>query len=256
MIFAVAAAAALATPSREALAARWLRANPAHAASSLHSRPRRSIAPPNLRVLLQRELAVAGRYQLGEPAAARSENQPWLLRALLWLRERWLQFWRALFARVRVGERAKVGLGDGLLLLVGVILLLVAARVLRDLHLGGTAARFASEPIDRPATADSLYRAACNAANLGGYGSAVLLLFAATIALLERCGAVEANRSATVGELRRDLRARNVALVACFDAVAAPFVQIAYADRPVGAPGWELARDAFLTLLQREGAPR
>jgi hypothetical protein len=73
------------------------------------------------------------------------------------------------------------------------------------------------------------------------------------VALLDRRGAADGTASATVGDLRRELRASDARLVAPFDAVAAPFVQEAYAERAVDEPQWHRARDAFATLLQ-EGA--
>jgi hypothetical protein len=82
----------------------------------------------------------------------------------------------------------------------------------------------------------------------GEYGTAALLLFGATVALLDGRGAVAASRSATVGDLRRELRARDAPLVAAFDAVAAPFVEKAYAERRVDEPQWHRARDAFVVL--------
>jgi hypothetical protein len=81
------------------------------------------------------------------------------------------------------------------------------------------------------------------------------LLFAATVALLDRQGAVDGTASATVGDLRRELRAGNARLVGPFDAVAAPFVQEAYAERAVDEPQWHRARDAFATLLQEGAQP-
>ena len=75
------------------------------------------------------------------------------------------------------------------------------------------------------------------------------------VALLDRQGAVDASASATVGDLRRELRAHNARLVAPFDAVAAPFVQEAYAERTVDEPQWHRARDAFAALLQEGAQP-
>ncbi|MFY9719426.1 MAG: hypothetical protein WAK16_07260 [Candidatus Cybelea sp.] len=225
MIFAVAAAVALAMPSRI------------------------SAAPPrDLHALAQRELTIPGRYQLtASPVAA--PPQSFLSRAWSWLYARWLQLMHALFARVHVGDRTVMSLGDGLLVLVGLLLLAVAIRLLRNLQLVRSS-RLAYEPLAAPLDPQSLYNDARDAANAGDYGGAALLLFAATVVLLDRRGAVEGNRSATVGDLRRELRANDAALISPFDAIAAPFVQKAYAERPVGAREWGRASDAFDTLLQ------
>ena len=99
----------------------------------------------------------------------------------------------------------------------------------------------------------ALYRLACAAASRADYGGAALLLFAATVALLDREGAVDGSSSATVGDLRRELRARNAALIGAFDTVAGPFVQKAYAERAIDEPQWDRARHAFVTLGGVEG---
>jgi hypothetical protein len=105
-----------------------------------------------------------------------------------------------------------------------------------------------STPLAETPSPRALYQQACDAANRRDYGNAALLLFAATVALLDRQGAVEADRSATVGDFRRALRTRNAALIPSFDAVAAPFVQRAYAERAVGEAQWQTARSAFESL--------
>jgi hypothetical protein len=227
VIFAVAAAVALAMPSRVSTAA----------------------PPRDLRALAQHELTIPGRYQLmSSPTAAPPES--FWSRAWSWLYTRWLQLMHALFARVHVGDRTVMSLGDGLLVLVGLLLLAVAVRLLRNLQLVRAGSGLAHEPLAAPLDPQSLYDDARRAANAGDYGSAALLLFAATVVLLDRRGAVEGSHSATVGDLRRELRTNDAALVSPFDAIAAPFVQKAYAERPVGAREWGRASDAFATLLQ------
>jgi hypothetical protein len=107
VIFAVAAAVALAMPSR--------------------------VAPPpprDLHALAQRELTIPGRYQLTSSPTTAPPESLWS-RARSWLYARWLQLMHALFARVHVGDRTVMSLGDGLLVLVGLLLLVVAIRLLR-----------------------------------------------------------------------------------------------------------------------------
>jgi hypothetical protein len=72
------------------------------------------------------------------------------------------------------------------------------------------------------------------------------------LALLDRRGAANLSSSATVGDLRRDLRARHREMLAPFDAVAATFVQRAYAERAIDEPQWERARAAFVALIGAE----
>jgi hypothetical protein len=244
MIGALVAAATMALPSREDLIERWVRANPAHAASRLESPARAAAAPPDLHALAQRELNAA-RYRLTEPSFVASE--PWWVRAIDWLGDRWQQFIGSIFRRVHISQRQAVGIGDALLVLVGIALLSVVVSIVRNVRLRRTV-RVAAEPIASSLSSRALYNQACDAASRGDYGVAALLLFGAMVALLDRGGAVAGSRSATVGDLRRDLRLANAKLVVSFDAIAAPFVERAYAERAVSAPQWQQARAAFDNL--------
>ncbi|MGB6517891.1 MAG: hypothetical protein WBE79_05210 [Candidatus Cybelea sp.] len=248
MIVAAAAALALGGPSRDALIERWLRANRTHSPARLESGPPvRTVESADLRVLVERELAVPGRYRLASPPAAVSE--PWWMRVWEWLSQRWQRLWNAIFARVHVGRAAAASIGDVLLVLLGLLLIFVVVRLLMNFHLARSTALLESTPLEGRPSPRALYKEACSAANRGDYGGAAVLLFAATVALLDRQGTVEAARSATVGDFRRALRRRNAALIPSFDAVAAPFVQRAYAERAVDELQWRRAREAFESLL-------
>ncbi|MGC9992583.1 MAG: hypothetical protein ABSD52_09350 [Candidatus Cybelea sp.] len=253
MIVAIVAAAAL-VPSKDALIERWLRANRAHVAARLATAPAPLVSPPDLRALAQREFDVKGRYQIAETTVA-AAPEPWWLQAWDWIYKRWQGFWEFVFARVRVGPQGAASLGDLLLVLVGILLIFVVVRLLRNLQVERSASSPRAAPLQEPPAPRALYRQACNAAGRGDYRTAALLLFAAMVALLDRHGAVNGTASATVGDLRRELRARNARLVAPFDAVAAPFVQEAYAERAVDEPQWHRARDAFAALLQEGVQP-
>jgi hypothetical protein len=247
LIAGIAVVLAMATPSREALIERWLRANRAHSIAALHAAPTQGAsAPANLRALADRELATRGRYQLSKPI--QTFNEPWWLRAWRWVLDRWQRFWNAIFGRVHVGKEQAASIGDVLLVAVGLLLIVVLIRLLRNLRIAGSQARMRAEPLTESPTPRALYKQACEAASDGDYGGAALLLFAATVALLDRQGAIHLTSSATVGDLRRTLRARNASLVDVFDTVAAPFVQQAYAERPVNESQWDRARAAFLAL--------
>ena len=250
MIAALAAAIALAEPSREALIARWLRANRTHTVAHLQAAPPVGASPkemPNLQALAQQELATAGRYQL-TVTPARPEREPWWARLWDWISAKWHDLWNALFSRVHVGREAAASAGDVLLVLVVGLLIWVVVRILRNVQIARTSARSQSQALATPPDPQQVYDDARSAANRGDYGNAALLLFAATIALLSVRGAIDASRSATVGDLRRGLRAREKASVVPFDAVVAPFVQRAYAERPVAAAQWTIAESAFLAL--------
>jgi hypothetical protein len=249
VIFAAAVAVALAAPSRELLIQRWLRADARHTAARLHSGPpaARSAPVPDLQALAQTELATPGRYRLAQPVAA---PKPWWSGIWGWITDRWQKFWRGLFSRVSVGKETAASAGDVLLAIVALILLITIVRLVRNIQITRAAtANTRAEPLgDVPSPAE-LYQQACAAASRGDYGAGALLLFAATVVLLDDKGAVVASRSATVGDLRRQLRARDKNLVDPFDAVAAPFVQRAYAERAIGEPQWNRARFAYQELL-------
>ncbi len=165
-----------------------------------------------------------------------------------WIHDRWTQFWQRLFGRVHVGQQQAASIGDVVLVVLGLILVFVVVRLLMNLQLARDAASV-SVPLEAPPSPRALYKQACAAASDGDYGAAALLLFAATVALLDRRGDFDAAKSATVGDLRRALRSRNAKLVVPFDAVAGPFVQRAYAERRVDEPQWQHAREAFEQLL-------
>lgn len=255
MIVTAALAVALTTPAREALVERWFRADRTHTAAALHSGPRaaaleETAKSANLQVLAARELGTPGRYHIENVPA---ESEPWWARPWRWLQDRWQGVWQAIFGRLHlhVGRQAAANVGDVMLVLLGVLMIFVAVRLLINLQLARDAARASSVPLEARPSPRALYNAACNAASGGDHGGAALLLFAATVALLERRGDVEPTGSATVGDLRRELRSRNVSLVAAFDSIAGPFVQRAYAERSVDERQWQDARDAFDRLLSR-----
>jgi hypothetical protein len=253
-VIAAAFAAAVATPAREALIEQWLRADRTHTVARLNSAPAAAPAekraqPPDLQALAARELSIPGRYQIANPPPPSYE--PWWTHLWRWLHDRWQRFWQAAFGRVHVGRQTAANIGDVLLVLLGLLVIFVAVRLLVNLQLARDASRTASGALEEPPSPRALYRDASSAASRGDYGAAALLLFAATVALLERRGDVKDARSATVGDLRRELRARDAALVVGFDAVAAPFVQRAYAERPIDEPQWQRARDAFDRMLSR-----
>jgi hypothetical protein len=254
VIVAVAAAVAL-TTSREVLTQRWLHANRAHSIAWLAPGPGAATPPPDLSALAGRELAIAGRYQLADSPPALVALEPLWSRAWDWLRARWLPPWNALFARVHVGNRTVTSVGDALLGLVTLLLLFAGFRILRSLHLERSRSRLPYQPIVMPPDPRRLYDDACEAADRGDYGRAALQLFGAIVALLDNRGVIHSSRSATVGELRRELRASDAALISPFDAIAALFVRKAYAERPVDATGWDRARGAFAALLEERTQP-
>src|SRR5581483_10136601 len=126
VIVAVAAAAALATPSRDALIRRWLQANRAHSASELHAPAgAASRAPADLTALAARELATPGRYRLSNPRAVPARESLWV-RLVRWLGAQWDRLWNAISKRVHISPRTANGAGWALLAIVGFGLLWAA----------------------------------------------------------------------------------------------------------------------------------
>jgi hypothetical protein len=204
-----------------------------------------------LRALAQRELSIPGRYQLSvaSPAPVRD---PWWTPAWRWLADRW-ELWKAIWAHVHVTPNGARGIGDALLAAIGLLLLYVAIRLVSRIRFARESQTAMAEPLGAPPDPAAFYREACEAAGRGDYGNAALLLFAATVALLDLRGVIAGKRSATVGDLRRELRAGHATLVPAFDAVAAPFVEKAYAERAVAAPQWQRARTGYDALRQAQG---
>ncbi|HYL27307.1 MAG TPA: hypothetical protein VEW74_05690 [Candidatus Nitrosotalea sp.] len=234
---------------RDIVLARWLHANRAHHVAQLRAPAGNAPAPPSdLHALAQRELSVPGRYQLSGPPTV-PYVEPWWVRVVRWLHDRWDAIWRALFGHVHVNGRTANTIGDAILVAAALMLIYAAYVILRNVSRARTAARLRTEPLAAPPDPQVLYQRACDAANAGEYGAAALLLFSATVALLDRRGAVARSASATVGDLRRALRSEDAALVPQFDAIAAPFVERAYAERNVGATQWQRAQAAFTNLL-------
>lgn len=165
-----------------------------------------------------------------------------------WLGDRWDRLWRSLSKRVHFSERTANGIGWALLAVVSFILVWVAVRLLVNLQLVRSRKRLNAQPLQTPIDPQVLYQEARDAAGRGEYGRAALQLFAATVALLDLRGAVSGNRSATVGDLRRELRSSDASLVAIFDAIAGPFVQTAYAERAVDVSQWERAERGYSRL--------
>ncbi|MBV8372792.1 MAG: DUF4129 domain-containing protein [Candidatus Eremiobacteraeota bacterium] len=228
---------------RDALIARWIAASH-QSALRLEAPAPLSTPPPNLHALAATELTTPGRYRLTTALAPPSSPSIWL-RLWSWLQDRFADLWRATYGRTHLGRGTAMAIGDVLIAAVALIVLFVAVRMLANLIVERRATR--AEPLESQDDARALYASACERARAGDYGLASRLLFAATVATLANRGLVRDDRSATVGEFRRTL-GNERSLVAAFDTVASAFVTSAYAEKPVEAPQWERARDAYLSL--------
>lgn len=263
---ALTSAAATADAQRDALVARWVAASEAQiakihdakaraAAQAAFAKTRAQLdtaspavqAPPDMAALARGELATPGRYQLSMKAAP-PPSEPWYEQAWDWFKDQVAKLWHALFGRVRVGPGGAIAIGDVLIGAAVLALLIAVLRLLAEFQIDRRSRAAAVEALGAPQNARDLYERAHAAALKGDLAGASRLLFAATVVALDLRGVVAGDPSATVGDLRRAVRSRDAALLVPFDAVAAPFVASAYAERPVENAEWENAREAFLTF--------
>ncbi len=131
--------------------------------------------------------------------------------------------------------------------LVALLLLVVGFRLISGLAIDRRAA-VRAQRLETPQDASALYATACAFARSGDYTRASAALFAAAIVAMSARGVVRDDRSATVGDLRRTLRAGDDTLVGPFDEVASAFVAGTYAERPLATAEWERARTSYLRL--------
>lgn len=240
--------AASANAGRDALLARWMAANPqARLSASGAGIP---TPPSQLRALAKRELSSG--YQLAV-AAPPPQRQPWWLRAWRWLTDRWTELWRAAFGRAHLGRRGAVALGD-LLLVASIAAVAFALWRLLGSLIVDRSQNAPSEALEPAVDPQALYAAACERSRAGEFAGGSRLLFAAAVGTLTQRGILPADRSATVGELRRALSRSDGALLGPFDAVCDAFVTGTYAERAIDASSWERARRGFLALGSAEPA--
>ena len=115
------------------------------------------------------------------------------MRAWEWLSERWQRLWNAIFGRVHVGRAAAASIGDVLLVLVGLLLIFVVVRLLMNFHLARSTALVDSTPLGERPSPRALYKAGMQRRRRRRLWRAAVLLFAATVALLDRQRTVEAH---------------------------------------------------------------
>jgi len=208
--------------------------------------------PSDLSQIAARELRTAGRYDLAHAAAPPSPN--WWQRFWTWVSEHVGKLLRLVFGRAHVSPSQAVAAGYVLLAAVTLLLLIVALRLIASIDFDRRRRARGVEPLAGKPDARALYERALRCAERERYGDAVKLLFAAAVTALELRGELEERRSATVGELRASVRARDASLTVPFDAIARPFVFSAYAERAVGSDEWERARGAYLALVPEASA--
>jgi hypothetical protein len=205
----------------------------------------------DLRAAAAAELAVPGRYQLHDQPLRPRPKTLWQ-RIWEWLSDQWDRLWNALFGHIHLGANGSIAFGDILIVLAGGIVLFAIFRLLVNMQLERDARRQSDyQLLDRRRSAHALYLEASAMAARGAFADAVRTLFVAAVVALDLRGTIHDDASATVGEMRRQLRARDALLAEPFDAVAGEFVGAAYAETPVASANWERARAGYARLIAR-----
>jgi hypothetical protein len=259
----------IATSAADVAAARWLAANRA-AIAATHDARARAVAqktldatlarmraaaraaspPPGLRAAAARELA-SGAYDLTPRIVRPAEKSAWD-RFWDWFWRQWDRIWKATGARVRLGSAALNAIGWVLLAAAFGALVYLAVRLVGALQFDRERRRGHSSPLEAARSARVLYAQALALARDGAYAQAARLLFVAAVTALDLRGLMRDDASATVGELRRALRARDAAMLPPFDEIAGPFVAAAYAERDIAQTEWERALAGYHRLVRAE----
>lgn len=202
------------------------------------------VPPRDPGTLARAILSDSSRYQLTQPRV-RERPKNWLERAWDWIALQWSRLLGSLLRNVRVSNKTSIGLGAILLVLLAAVLLVVIARALAALTRGG-ARRAPDAPRAEAQDVRQLYQRSADAAAVHALTQALQLLFAAVIVTLVQRGVTRYRRSATVGDLRREILAHDASLLTAFDAIAGPFSAAVYAEVQPSEADWVSARDAFL----------
>jgi len=190
------------------------------------------------------ELATPFRYQL---SPAPPVQEPWFARVLDAIQA----FLTRMFAHAHAGHGAAA-------LALTVLAAALALCVWAAVRLGITRRRRAPGPDAQTAALARddarLARAAFEAADRGEMTTAVRLLLRAAVTLLDVRGAIDDDASATIGQLRREVRRLGDVVAAAFDEIASAYVAGVYAERPVERRAWNGARSAY-ELLRSSARP-
>ncbi|MDQ6929267.1 MAG: hypothetical protein M3126_01195 [Candidatus Eremiobacteraeota bacterium] len=216
----------------------------------VHLRPARGIDAPNAKALALKTLANRRLYTFG--AVQQPLPKTWWERATAWVRDRWQAILGALFGRGRALGRTGVFVGDVLLAVSVAVLMLLLARLYsrygrRSAQPGRVSVIDAGgDPMEFCARAEDLARE-------GRYSPAVSELFAAALWTLRNAGAVNAQESETLGQLRARVRSHSVDLGSAFEPLATALTYAVYANARTGKAEWERARAAYDLLVQHAG---
>jgi len=192
------------------------------------------------------ELATPGRYQLH--ASAAPAQRSWLETAIRWIGDAFDKFEHALAARIHIGPTGAGILGNVLVFGSLAVIAVIAARFLVSMQI--ERGDYTAAPLVPARSALALSRAASEAASSGDFVRAIRLLFAAAVVMLDLRGVVEDEESATINDLRRELRARRGDAEAPFAAIARAYTAAAYAETRVDEDVWREASAAYARLAE------
>ncbi|HEY3676163.1 MAG TPA: DUF4129 domain-containing protein [Candidatus Tumulicola sp.] len=198
--------------------------------------------PDGLRAIAVRELASPA-YRWATPAPA---QRPWWQYVTGWIGDRWDDIVRVVFGRVHGGAATGIA-GDILLALAVLVVVVFALRLLSSISLDRKRASSA-EPIYGSLGAAEWYRRAVESASNGDFANASRCLMGATVAALRERGAIEVSAGATVGELGREVFAREPRFAPSFHTVAQTFAIGTYAERPLNRAEFDGAAGAYRAI--------
>jgi len=170
-----------------------------------------------------------------------------------WWTRFWTWFWSKVASLFGHGGSAPPGvvdaIGDILLIAAAGLVIYFVVRLLMSLVRDAPAEdHVAARAIERKTAARDWYDRAVTAASQGRFGAAVVLLFRATLAILDLRGVVHDDPSHTVNESRAELLRSAPQFAPGFNAVARTFTAALYAEDPVSSAQWEEARGAYDAL--------
>jgi len=207
-------------------------------------------APPvNIVTAVREELAVPGRYHL---TAAAPAHRSLVAEILQWLWDRWTDLFRALTSHIKIGPAGTSLIGDAVVVVCVIAVGAIVAHLLLQLQYERSR-RDPAVALTPVRSAHAFAAAAAAAAAAGEYARAIRLTFIAAVTLLDLRGVVRDERSATINELRRALRARNEELDGPFAEIARLYTAAAYAQMPTGSDAWQHARNAYDRLAASAG---
>lgn len=151
-------------------------------------------------------------------------------------------FLSRIFAHVHPGSGGAVVVWVVLALAAGLCAFLVARIVVARARRGSRTADIMALPDEDEA---ALAHAADDAARRGDMTAAVRLLLRAAVRLLDVRGTLDDDASATVGELRDEVRRREAPVAMSFDEIATAYVTSIYAQHPIDTSAWHRARGAY-----------